>query len=114
MQAECRAQFKEVEGGTTSLRPSQSQDRVTWQQLDPVFGPPDRQAGVQGSRGREPTAREPGLGRGLVYTDATEQVLARCLAFWGEAGNRRPVAGWKVSAVCLHALLHPHPHPQCQ
>ena len=59
-------------------------------------------AGQQGQGPNNHAALEPGLGQGLVCTDTTEQLLARGMAFWGEAGHlRQSRAGKWVQPVCM-------------
>lgn len=59
-------------------------------------------AGQQGQGPDSHAALEPGLSLGLVCTDTTEQLLAPCAAFWGEAGHlRRSRAGKRVQPVCV-------------
>ena len=69
-------------------------------------------AGQQGQGPNSHAALEPGLGRGLVCTDTTEQLLAPRAAFWGEAGHlRRSRAGKRVQPVCVPSVAEGHPRP---
>lgn len=75
-----------------------------WLQPDSALATARRAGWRAGQQGQGPdshAALEPGLSWGLVCTDTTEQLLAPCAAFWGEAGHLA-VAGWKaVRPVCV-------------